>query len=90
MGTLFHSQNNNNTNINLWELCSPGSVKIGRGACRGRGSSVQINIGDLLIAGKQNMSVISSAAIFYVLYLDFSWVLSKTFAVAVFCSHDMT
>ena len=88
MGTLFHSQKNNNNNINLWELCS--TVKIGRGAFRGRGSSVQINIGDLLIAGKQNMSVISSAAIFYVLYLDFSWVLSKTFAVAVFCSHDMT
>ena len=76
--------------ISIYGNFVPRTVKIGQGASRGRGSSVQINIGDLLIAGKQNMSVIYSAAIFYVLYLDFSWVLSKTFAVAVFCSHDMT
>ena len=44
-------------------------VKIGRGAFRGRGSSVQINIGDLLIAGKQNVSVLKNCLLlfFYVL-----------------------
>ena len=78
--------------ISIYGNFVPRTVKIGRGAFRGRGPSVQINIGDLLlIAGKQNVSVFKFLLlVFYGLKSDFYWVLSKLFEVAVFYSNDRT
>ena len=55
--------------ISIYGNFVPRTVKIGQGASRGRGSSVQINIGDLLIAGKQNVSVFKFLLLLFLCFI---------------------